>query len=182
MKKFDKYRPLTKKQLKEIVECYAAEFPDWEIVDGDRLVRSLGPVLQQIGFQGLSYQAYRPMGVIRALPYPSVKMLPQFLDIKHDVIDMRAHPRKWRSAIAAMEEQFVPPIRQPLNLREVMRLCEQTAREKTNDLCMLAILNAYLGEKLQAKSSGILQPLLMLAVQLTTKAYPRPTDPGCLPQ
>lgn len=54
--------------------------------------------------------------------------------------------------MAAMEEQFRPSIRKPLDLREVKSLCEQAARESTNDLCMLAILNAYLGDKEQALS------------------------------
>ncbi len=75
----------------------------------------------------------------------SVSMLHQFLDIKHCYIGRREHPRMWRSVVAAMEEQFRPAIRKPLDLEEVKRLCEQAARERANDLCMLAILNAYLG-------------------------------------
>ena len=56
--------------------------------------------------------------------------------------------------VAAMEQQFRPLIRKPMDLREVKRLCEQEARESTNDLCMLAILNAYLGEREQALSAA----------------------------
>jgi len=144
--------PLTKKQLKEVVECYAAVFPDWKIIDGDRLVRSCGPILQQIGFEALRSGAYRPAAGIRALPLPTVRMLPQFLDIKHVQILLREHATKWQGVVAAMEQQFRPSIRKPLDLREVKGLCEQEARESTNDLCMLAILNAYLGEKEQALS------------------------------
>ena len=51
-----------------------------------------------------------------------------------------------------MEQQFRPSIRNPLDLREIKGLCEQAARATTNDLCMLAILSAYLGEKEQALS------------------------------
>ena len=51
-----------------------------------------------------------------------------------------------------MEQQFQPPIRKPLNLQEVIALCEQKAKDSTNDLCMLAILDAYVGEKEKALS------------------------------
>jgi hypothetical protein len=106
--------------------------------------------VQQIGFEALRSGAYRPMAVIWALPLPSVAMLHQFLDIKHSEILLREHPSKWKAVVAAMEQQFLPPIRRPLDLREVKGLCEQEAGERTNDLCMLAILNAYLEEKEQA--------------------------------
>jgi hypothetical protein len=77
-------------------------------------------------------------------------MLHQFLDMKHVQILPRQHPVMWKSVVVAMEEQFRPSIRKPLDLREVKELCEQQANESTNDLCMLAILNAYLGEKKKA--------------------------------
>ena len=150
VKKLKKYLPLTKKQLNEIVECYATVFPGWKVVDGNRFIRSLGPIVQQIGFQGLRYKAYRPMGVIWALPYPNISMLHQFLDIKHRQVRLREHPTKWKSVVTAMEEQFQPSIRKPLDLQEIRCLCEQNAGEKTHDMCMLAILNAYLGERDQA--------------------------------
>lgn len=145
-----KIQPLTKKQLAEIVECYATVFPDWRLIDGNRLERSFGPVVQQIGFEALRSGAYRPAMVMRALPLPTVRMLHQFLDIKHVQILPRQHPVMWKSVVAAMEEQFRPSIRKPLDLREIKGLCEQEAKESTNDLCMLAILNAYLGEKEKA--------------------------------
>jgi hypothetical protein len=77
-------------------------------------------------------------------------MLHQFLDVKHRQSLLREHPTKWKGMVAAMEQQFRPPIRRPLDLREVKELCEQQARESTNDLCMLAILNAYLGDREEA--------------------------------
>ena len=144
--------PLTKKQLRGIVESYAQVFSDWKLVGGDRLERSSGPVVQQIGFEALRSGAYRPMGAIWARPLPTVAMLHQFLDVKHRQVLLREHPTKWKGIVAAMEQQFCPLIRQPLDLREVQRLCEKAAKKSTNDLCMLAILHAYLGEREQALS------------------------------
>jgi hypothetical protein len=147
-----KIRPLTKKQLGEIVECYATVFPDWEIVNGQVFARTLGPIRQLVGIEALRSGAYRPWAGIRAVSLQDVRMLHQFLDIKHVQILPRQHPTMWKSVVAAMEQQFRPSIRKPLDLREIMRLCEQEARATTNDLCMLAILSACLGEKEQALS------------------------------
>ncbi|MCD4825804.1 MAG: hypothetical protein K8S55_14520 [Phycisphaerae bacterium] len=145
-------QPITKKQLREIVQCYAAVLPEWEIVGGDSMVRSEGPVTQQIGFESLRSGAYRPAMGIRALPLPTVAMLHQFLDIKHRETFLREHPSRWENVATAMEQQFRPSIRKPLDLREVKILCEQEAGESTNDLCMLAILSAYLGDSEEALS------------------------------
>jgi hypothetical protein len=124
-------------------------FPDWKLTEGDRLERSCGPIVQEIGFEALSFGPYRPMAVLWALPLPTVSMLHQFLDVKHSHVRLRDHPQKWKDVVAAMEQQFRPSIRKPLDVGEIKVLCEQEALEKkesTNDLCMLAILNAYLGE------------------------------------
>lgn len=144
--------PLTKKQLTEVVGCYAAALTDWQIIGGDRLVRTHGPILQQIGFEALRSGAYRPAAGIRARPLPTVRMLHQFLDVKHRQTLLREHPTKWRGIVAAMEQQFCPSIRRPLDLREVLLLCRTKAKDSTNDLCMLAILHAYLGDREQALS------------------------------
>lgn len=139
----------TKKQLREIVECYGALLPGWKCIKGNRLERSCGPIVQQIGFEVLSSGAYRPMAVIWALPLPSVSMLPQFLT-KYQAALLREHATYWRRMAAEMVEQFQPPILKPIDLRHVLELCQKEARESresTNDLCMLAILHAYLGEK-----------------------------------
>jgi hypothetical protein len=139
-------RPLTKKQLAEVVGCYASAFPGWQLVGGVCLVRTHGPVLQQIGFEALRSGAYRPAMGIEALPLPTAWMLPQFLDIKHRQTLLRQHASKWRDVVVAMERQFRPSVRAPLDLREVRALCQQEARETTSNLCMLAILSASLGE------------------------------------
>lgn len=146
------YLPLTKKQLAEIVECYATVFPDWELVHGQVFTRKHGPIVQYVGIEALRYKAYRPWSGISILPSPTVRMLYQLLDVKFQQAELREHPMKWKSIVAAMEQQFRPSIRKPLDLREIRELCEQAAKESTNDLCMLAILHAYLGEKEKALS------------------------------
>jgi hypothetical protein len=55
------------------------------------------------------------MGV-RPLPLPTIARLPQFPDIKHRGTLLRQHADKWRRVVAAMEQQFRPSIRAPLDL------------------------------------------------------------------
>jgi hypothetical protein len=74
----------------------------------------------------------------------------QFLDIKHREVLLRQHADKWKSVVAAMEQQFRPFIRTPLDFLEIRSLCEERATETTNDLCMLAMLNAYVGDRQKA--------------------------------
>jgi hypothetical protein len=145
-------RPLTNKQLFEIVACYAAEFSDWKIINKQVFARICGPIVQHIGFETLRSGAYRPWSALGCLPLPNISMFYQLLDVKHRVVLIYEHTTKWRGIINAMEQQFQPPIRRPLDLREVKVLCEQEARGCTNDLCMLAVLHGYLGEAEKALS------------------------------
>lgn len=151
-RKHRRYLSMTRKERREVLQCYAAAFPDWKVILDGRIVRTHGPIMQQIGFEALSRWAYRPHVVIWALALPTVAMLHQWLDIKHRDIGMREHPHKWNDVVIAMEQQFRPCMRKPLDLWEVAELCKQEVLERTNDLCMLAILNAYLGENEQALS------------------------------
>jgi hypothetical protein len=74
-----------------------------------------------------------------------------------------------------MEQQFRPSIRHPIDVVEVLRLCESQARETVNDWAMLAILNAWLGRRDQALSycsrvqSG--SPLMVTPVDSEIKAF-----------
>lgn len=147
-----KIQPLSKKQLAEIVGCYATVFPDWEIINGQVFARTSWPIRQLVGIEALRDGAYRPWSCIDVLPLPTVRKLHQFLDVKRRQILPRQHPAMWKNVVASMEQQFRPSIRKPLDLREIKVLCEQEAKQTTNDLCMLAILSAYLGDKQQALS------------------------------
>ena len=56
-----KIQPLTKKQLAEVVECYATVFPDWEIINGQVFARTFGPICQLVGISVRS-GALPPLG------------------------------------------------------------------------------------------------------------------------
>jgi hypothetical protein len=146
-------KPLTKKQLREIVACYHTRFPGWLAVGGDRIVRFTGPVLQQIGFEALSGGDYRPASVVRILAAPGAGMLDQFLDVKHRQASLLSHTSRWQLIVAAMEAQIVPSIRLPLDPTEVLRLCEQTASNRSRKPYAFALagLNAAMGDFSRAK-------------------------------
>ena len=149
-----KYAPMTKKQLQSVVIDYASHFPGWVLFpDGTALTRCSGPIQQMIWFQKMSSAAYRPTHSIGSLVLSCahIRMLPQMLDVKHREVEVRWHGRKWRDTLTAMEEQFKPDIRKPLDIAEILVLCEAEARQDaTNDLTMLAILYAWLGRDAQA--------------------------------
>jgi hypothetical protein len=143
-----KYASMTKAQLKAIVADYSAMFPDWNLLpDGTAFVRSFGPIQQMIWFQNM--RAYfRPTHVLNTTVLPMPRMLHQLLDVKHREVELRWHERKLLATVGAMEQQFRPNIRKPLDLAEVLALCEKEARpDSTNDLAMLAILYAWLDRK-----------------------------------
>ncbi|MCY2987167.1 MAG: hypothetical protein NTY19_04765 [Planctomycetota bacterium] len=141
---------LTKKQLADIVDVYHTKFSQWTVIGGERLVRLNGPVLQQIGFEILRSGAYRPSSGVRFLVAPGAAMLHQFLDIRHREILLREHGAAWERVIDAMEQQFVPSVRNPLRVEEVRDLCEHAAGQNTNACYGLAALNAYLGDTSRA--------------------------------
>lgn len=151
-----KYTPMTKAELKEVVAEYAAIFREWVVfVDGTAFVRREGPIQQMIWFQKMRSAAYRPTHGVNSLVLPEahIRMLPQVLDVKHREIENRWHERKFAATVAAMEQQFRPDIRRPLDIAEVLALCEVEAvamPDTTNNMTMLAILSAWLGRDAQA--------------------------------
>jgi len=144
------YKPMTEKQLKEVVAQYSKKFPGWTMVQGVALTRESGPIQQMIWFQKMNYAAYRPTHVIKAIPISLPRMLTQHLDIRHREVKYSLNDIKWLGVISAMEHQFKPDVRNPLDISEVLSLCEAEARGTTNDLLMLAILHAWLGHKTEA--------------------------------
>jgi hypothetical protein len=149
--------PMTKKELLKYFKDYREAFPDWTVKDDVVLVRSTGPVEQQIGFENLRAGAYRPSCSVRILcapPYTAILL--RWLDIKHRQILPREHSSKFTSVVNAMEEQFVPAIRRPLDTEEVLQLGEEEAvRDRIDNInhsIGLAALNAYLGRTERALS------------------------------
>ncbi len=62
----------------------------------------------------------------------------------------REHAAKWPLVVKAMEQQFQPPVREPLDLIKVLRLAEEDVTvvgcENLSSLSALASLCAYLGD------------------------------------
>ena len=144
-----KIKPLTKRQLAEYFSDYRAAFPDWTEEHDVVLTRSGGPIKQHIAFEALRGGAYRPSCSVEILITLGVRILHRFLDIRHREVYPRQHLERWPQVVKAMEEQFEPPIRKPLEVLEVLRLEEEEiARvgfENINDFCGVAALHAYLG-------------------------------------
>ena len=144
-----KYKPMTKAQLKVVVADYAAALPDWKLAyDRTALVRNFGPVQQMIWFQALRTGDYRPTHVVNTTALSMPRMLPQILDVRNRESSQKQHATRMPNMLAAMEHQFKPDIRKPLDIAEVLALCEAEAGEvsdTTNNMAMLAILNAWLG-------------------------------------
>jgi hypothetical protein len=142
--------PLTKKQLLGYFQVYRDAFPDWKVEHGVMLTRSLGPISQHIPFQNLQYGAYRPSCSIRVIGPPDggSALLIQLLDVKHREVEPRQHDTKWPLVLKAMEEQFVPNIRKPLDMEEVVRLAEEEVGhdgvESIRECTGLATLNVHL--------------------------------------
>lgn len=147
-----KYAPITNAQLKAIVADYASAFSEWSLLpEGTGVVRSFGPLQQMIWFQKMSSAAYRPTHVMNTTVSPIPRMLHQLLDVKHREIEVARHEHKLPEVVAAMEQQFRPAIRKPLNIAEVLELCEvESRRDSLNDLVILAVLYAWLERKAEA--------------------------------
>lgn len=147
------YTPLTKKQLMECFRPYREAFPDWSVEYDVMLTRSDSPLRQIIDFQSLQSGSYRPvMAISILLPIPDgCSILHRQLDVRHRQVSAREHPTKWPFVLKAMEEQFLPSIRKPLDLVESLRLGEEEAErdqiENTNYTTGLAALNAYVGNR-----------------------------------
>jgi hypothetical protein len=143
-------KALTKSQLERYFADYRSAFPDWAVEDGLVLVRSKWPIVQRLAFQALRSGAYRPSCSVETTIAPAIRILPQLLDIKHRDIRPLGHASRWRGVVAAMEEQFRPAIRKPLDAQSVLRLAEEAvARDKienVNEFSVIAALNAFEGD------------------------------------
>jgi len=147
------YRRLTKRELVTFFEVYRDAFPNWSVEHDTVLTRSEGLIRQDISFEALRDGAYRPSCSVDVLITPPAQLLFRFLDIKHREVLPREHERKWPLLLKAMEEQFLPAVRKPLDVAEVLRVAEQDVAEQggnINQLTGLAAMNAYLGNNQRA--------------------------------
>jgi hypothetical protein len=142
---------MTKAQLVGYFRDYRAVFPEWSVKHDVVLCRSTGPVEQQIGFQALRSGGYRPSHSVDVAGGPDGgQVLFQFLDVRHCQILPREHAAKWPLVVRAMEDQFLPALREPLEPTEVLRLGEESVERGEADSSVvfssLAALSAHLGE------------------------------------
>ena len=150
-------KKLKKKELLAYFDVYRSAFPDWQGEPDAQISRTHGPLKQQIGMEALLTGAYRLSSAVELLlnmPKPR-HILTCHLDIRHRDIYPREHLAKWQSAVKAMEEQFVPPPRRPLEVAETLRLAELEV-ERDNIVNMhysacLAALNASHGNLTRAQ-------------------------------
>lgn len=152
----DWYKPMTRKQLRDVTAFYAGHFPGWEIVAGrTTFARREFPIEQFVWFQPMGSGSYRPTHAIRALPFPEGWPAMLHRTPRHPMsVDYRWHTTNWETMLAAMERDFQPNMREPIDIAHVLWLCENSAYSKSelrpNDLAMLAILNAWLGRNEEA--------------------------------
>jgi hypothetical protein len=143
-------KPLSKRELDEFFQVYRDAFPEWEADAPYALSRSRGPITQVIGFESLSYGAYRPTCgvVVVGPPDGGSTLLPQMLDVKHRQIERRQHQSEWPKILRAIEDQFVPDVRRPLDVADVLSLAEKEASGGVANLRYLnglAVLSVYAG-------------------------------------
>lgn len=165
-------KALSRKQGDQFLVDYATAFPDWmryadEFCLG--LWRACGPARQNIWFGATSIGTYRLSHDVSVFipplrasgnEMPWVAMLPQLMGhqvgLRLQHIRASEHSARWREAVSAIEQQFRPDIRKPLDLKEITSLCEAEEREwSQNDLVMMAILYAWQGERDEARQRCI---------------------------
>lgn len=141
-------KPLTKAQLAQYFTVYREAFSEWTVEHDVTLTRTHGPVKQIVAIESLRDGSYRPSCCIRvAGPPGGSQLLFRFLDIKHRQILPRQHASMWPRVIEAMEQQFLPPVRKPLDLSYLLCLAEEDVVrdriENINYFNGLAMLHAY---------------------------------------
>jgi hypothetical protein len=154
-----KIKSVTKQDFLKCFADYRAAFPDWDVKQQVILARAHGPIEQHIAFEALranSYRpAYRPSCSIQVLGAGiGFQLLFSFLDIKHREVYPRDHEAKFPNVLKAMEEQFQPCIRKPLDVADVIQLAEEQVEAGgagNIQYCSgLATLNAHAGNKERA--------------------------------
>lgn len=143
-------KPLTEAQLIGFFRDYREAFPEWSAEHDVVLTRSLGPIKQVIALEALRSGAYRPSHSIEvAGPPDRGQLLFRYLDVRHREVLPREHSTKWPLVVKAMEEQFLPAVREPLDLAQVMYLGEEQVTrdggENPVSFSSLAVLGAFLG-------------------------------------
>ncbi len=141
-------KKMTLKELKPFVADYHKVFKDWSLVKPEILVRESGSVLQYIGFERLSWGNYRTSSGIYVMCVPDrdgAGFGPQWLNVKVQSIDPRAHTRLYDKVVEAMKSEFFPRVEEALTPEVVLDYLEEQAIPTIRQALSLATLNAYLG-------------------------------------
>lgn len=147
----DRFKQLTKSQLVAYFKDYREAFPEWSVENELVLYRSAGLVKQIITLEDLRSGGYRPLHYVN-FPGPPNRgqLLYGFLSVRYRQIRPREHIAKWPLVVKAMEEEFLPPVREPLDPAQVLRYAEEKVTrpetENANVLASLAVLSVYLGD------------------------------------
>lgn len=141
---------ITKKQMRPIIAEYAMAIK-WPHPVPHALARSNGPFLQAITFERLSSGDYRPMTFVQVLVAPTVDQggrtdfIYQVPTGRPRVLSLRSHREQMPAMIRAMEVEFVPSIREAIDIQRTLKLCEESATPTCTQVYALAAANAYLG-------------------------------------
>ncbi len=143
---------LTIKELKPFILDYYAAFPGWKLLLPDLFARESKPLLQFFFLERLSYGSYRPTCGVHYLCVPAYGrgIGPQWLNVRLQEIDPRAHERLRDRVIKAIHREIVPNVDEPLNAEQVLALHEAHEIIRSPDAHDLAALNAYLAHEERA--------------------------------
>lgn len=146
---------LTSKEIGSIVRDYQAHLSGWEIVGGDTLLRTTGPIAQSIWFDRLRTGVYRPTARIHVLAAPDemggTVVLPQFLGVKHKEISAQAHMKQLPAVVEALCNEVVPTIDKPLDANVVAELAATRSHGRPAGAYAVACLFAALGRVAEAR-------------------------------
>lgn len=146
---------LTSKEIGSIVLDYQLHLPDWEIVGGDTLLRTAGPVAQSIWFDRLRTGTYRPTARVHVLAAPDemggTVVLPQFLGIKNKEVSARSHMKQLPAVIAALRSEIAPSIEKPLDANVVVELAVMRSHGRPAGAYAIACLFAAIGRVAEAR-------------------------------
>ncbi|MEQ1812811.1 MAG: hypothetical protein ABL889_22990 [Terricaulis sp.] len=153
-----------KDELIEFARDYANNLPGWAFYQDEYVVgasRTAGPLSQNLWLGGLSSGRYRilhqvdipipHLAAIRA-PFPSVGMLSQYPMPPFETVQTSQHAVRRERVLEAMKRELKPDILTPLVVDEVAQICAPQERTHVeNDILMMAILYAWVGERNEAR-------------------------------
>lgn len=142
-------------EVSQIVNEYHAYFPDWQVVQGDTLLRTRGPIGQSIWFDRLRTGSYRPTARIHILAAPDehdeVIVLPQFLGLKNREIRYEDHRNRLSDVLDALRAEIKPSLSASLDAAVVADLLSERSIGRPVHCYALACLYAALDRSLDAK-------------------------------